>query len=151
MIRKNLPVILLSLLVVLLLLGYIMKDNLNDFISGKIKNSASTTATLSGEEWVETSLNYVKNHKGFQYTVLEFRSIVCDICKRMEPELEKISNSQNKKINVIVLNIMNPGNLELIKYFGISAVPIQILLDKKGNEFFRHYGFISAEEIMAKL
>jgi thioredoxin 1 len=46
---------------------------------------------------------------------------------------------------------MKPENLPWMKYYGISAVPMQILLDKQGNEFFRHYGFISAEELFSKL
>jgi len=29
----------------------------------------------------------------------------------------------------------------------ILPVPMQILLDKEGKEFFRHYGFIPADEL----
>jgi thioredoxin 1 len=68
----------------------------------------------------------------------------------MEPVLEEIKNSVKPKINVVFLNIMHPENLSMMKYFGISAVPMQILLDKNGKEFFRNYGFISTEELHTK-
>jgi thioredoxin 1 len=69
----------------------------------------------------------------------------------MEPVLEEIRNSDKVKVNVVFLHVMNPDNQKLIQYYGISAVPMQILLDSKGNEFFRHYGYITASQILAKL
>jgi thioredoxin 1 len=68
----------------------------------------------------------------------------------MEPVLEEIRNLEKPKVNVVFLNIMQPENLSIMKYYGISAIPMQILLDKQGKEFFRHYGFISTEELMKK-
>ena len=53
MIRKNWLLIVMSVVVALLLLGYIMKENLYDFISKKIKDSAGTEISITGEEWVE--------------------------------------------------------------------------------------------------
>lgn len=69
----------------------------------------------------------------------------------MEPVLEEIRNSEKPKVNVVFLNIMHPENLSMMKYYGISSVPMQILLDKQGKEFFRHYGFFSAEEMIIKM
>lgn len=151
MIRKNWPLIVMSLIVVMLLLGYIMRGNLYNFISKKMQDSAGNELILSGEKWVESSFNYKKNKKDFQFTLLEFKSTGCTICKSMESELDNISNSQDKKVNVVILNIMNPNSQDKMKYFGISAVPIHILLNNEGKELFRNYGFISAEEILAKL
>jgi thioredoxin 1 len=68
----------------------------------------------------------------------------------MEPELEKVQNSVKPKINVTILNIMNPNSQNVMKYFGISAVPTQIILDRNGKEIFRNYGFIAAEDLLQK-
>jgi thioredoxin 1 len=46
---------------------------------------------------------------------------------------------------------MNANSQNVMKYFGISAVPTQLLLDSEGNEFFRNYGFIAAEDLMGKI
>jgi thioredoxin 1 len=69
----------------------------------------------------------------------------------MEPVLEEIRNLEKPKVNVVFLNIMQPENLLMMKYYGISAIPMQIILDKQGREFYRHYGFISADELRKKM
>jgi hypothetical protein len=38
-----------------------------------------------------------------------------------------------------------------MKYYGISAIPMQIILDKQGTEFYRHYGFISSNDLISKI
>jgi len=150
MIKKSWPGILCVLLIVLLIFGYLQKDNLNGFISGKMQEQNAPEVSGSAEEQIQTRYNYQKNGQDFDFTFLEFSSTGCAICKQMEPVLEEIKNSDKVKANVIFLHIMNPENLDLMKYYGISAVPMQILLDKQGNEFFRHYGFISTEELLAE-
>lgn len=149
--RKNLTVLLSLLLLVMLLFGYIMKDNLNDFISQKMQESAGAEVILSGEQWVDSLFNYTKNGQDFEYTLLQFRSTGCTICKEMEPELEKIKTTSDKKVNISVLNIMNANSQNVMKYFGISAVPTHLILDKQGKEIFRKYGFISAQALQEKM
>lgn len=149
--RKNLTVLLSLLLLVTLLFGYIMKDNLNDFISQKMQESAGAEVILSGKQWVDSLFNYTQNGQDFEYTLLQFRSTGCTICKQMEPELEKIKNNSDKKVNISVLNIMNVNSQNVMKYFGISAVPTHLILDKQGKEIFRKYGFISAQALQEKM
>lgn len=150
MIRKLFPWILISALVVVLIAGLLFKGNLNGFISEKMKQEAGTEVILSGEAWVDSLFNYTKNGEDYQYSLLQFKSTGCSICKRMEPELEKLRKANSAKINVMVLNVMNPNSQNLMKYFGISAVPTQLLLDQKGDEIFRKYGFVTAEAILQK-
>ena len=57
----------------------------------------------------------------------------------------------NERGNVVVIQIMNPDSQEMMKYFGISAVPTHLILDKNGNEFFRKYGFIAASELKSQI
>jgi len=149
--KKHIPVILLSLLIALLLLGYFAKDSLNNFISEKMRESAGTEVILSGEQWVDSLFNYTENEENFEYTLLQFKSSGCTICKEMEPELEKIKSTSGIKINVTVLNVMNVNSQNVVKYFGISAVPTHLILDKQGNEIFRKYGFVPAEELLRKM
>ena len=145
--RKYWPVILLGLIAIFMIVGYLTKDNLNDYISAKMRESGSSEVRITGKMWVDSLFNYDKNGKDFQYTLLEFKSNGCTICKQMEPELDKIRSTFETEVNVVILNIMNQNSLNVMKYFGISAVPTQLLLDKSGNELFRNYGFISANEL----
>lgn len=138
-------------MLLLLISGLFLKNNLNDFISKKMQESASAEVVLSGEQWVDSLFNYTKNDQDFEFTLLQFKSGNCTICKQMEPELEKVKNTSGKKINVTVLNVMNENSQNVMKYFGISAVPTHLILDKKGNEIFRKYGFVPAEELLLKM
>ncbi|NCB08620.1 MAG: thioredoxin [Bacteroidia bacterium] len=135
----------------LLLVGFLNKNRINRIISEKMKVHAGTHVNLTAEEYVRIHFSYAQNGLDYRYTLLEFGSTGCAMCKQMEPVLEEIRNSDKVKVNVVFLHIMNPDNQKLIQYYGISAVPMQILLDSKGNEFFRHYGVLSVSQIMAKL
>jgi thioredoxin 1 len=150
MVKKLWPVILVFIFVVCLIVGYIQKDKLNQAISEKMQTQAAAEPLLSAKEFVQQNYNYQQNGENYKFTFLEFSSSGCAVCKQMEPVLEEVKNSNEVKVNVVFLHIMKPENLDLMKYYGISAVPMQILLDYQGNEFFRHYGFISTEELLEK-
>ena len=115
-----------------------------------MKEQSGTENKLIVEKLIDSKYNYTKNNQNYDFTLIEFGSTGCTICKQMEPVLEEIRKTEKPKVNVVFLNIMHPENLSMMKYFGISAVPMQILLDKSGKEFYRHYGFISAEELIRK-
>ncbi len=149
--KKILPFLLVVLLLILLIVGFFSRTTLNNFISQKMKEQAGTETTLSVEKQIDTKYNYLQNKQIFEFTLLEFGSTGCTICKQMEPVLEEMRKQNNPKVNVVFLNIMHPENLAMMKYFGISAVPMQILLDKSGSEFFRNYGFITVEKLNEEL
>lgn len=139
--------LLAALLLVLLVLGFLSRTTLNNFISKKMKEQTGVEATVAVEKQIDLKYNYLQNKQVFDFTLLEFGSTGCRVCKQMEPVLEEMRKLETPKVNVVFLNIMHPENLSMMNYFGISAVPMQILLDKQGKEFFRHYGFISASEL----
>ena len=149
--KKIWSVILAVLLLVLLIFGFLSRTTLNNFISQKMKEQVGTETTLSVEKQIDTTYNYLQNKQNFEFTLIEFGSIGCTVCKQMEPVLEEMRKLEKPKVNVVFLNIMHPENLSMMKYFGISAVPMQILLDKTGKEFFRNYGFISVEKLNMEL
>ena len=41
-------------------------------------------------------------------------------------------------------------NRDAIEDFGINIIPTQIFFDTTGNELFRHEGFMSKEDILAR-
>lgn len=69
----------------------------------------------------------------------------------MQPHsLAEIEKSYPYQVNVAFLNILKPENQELMKYFGVVAIPTQVLLNSHGLEIFRHTGYISARELSVK-
>lgn len=150
MTRKIILWVVFGGMAVLLIIGFVMKDSMNRYISRLMKLETTTDIELVGNAMVDSLYNYSKNGQSYEVTLLEFGSTGCVICKKMEPVLDEIRNNEKIKTNVVFLHIMQQENLPLMKYYGISAVPMQILLDNEGNEFFRNYGFISAEELIGK-
>lgn len=148
--KKIKPYFWIAIGIVLIIFAFSMKGRLNDIISEKMQQEVSVENTLTAEDQIQTKYNYTQNGQNYDFTFLEFSSTDCAICKQMEPVLEEMKKSDKVNVNVVFLHIMKPENLDLMKYYGISAVPMQILLDKQGNEFFRHYGYISSSELEIK-
>ena len=149
--QKYLSILIVCLVVFVLIAGYIFKGKLNSFIGESLSKTGSKDELEFATKMIQEHYNYIDNKLDYQYTLLEFSSSGCSMCKQMEPVLEEIRNAKEKKINVVFLHIMKPENLPLMKFYGISATPMQILLDKYGKEVFRHYGVISSNEIYQRL
>lgn len=148
--KRVLPLVFLSLTVIALVIAFIEKENINVFISKQMQKQTNLQTKENVAKYIDSEYNYIKNKKDFEFTLLEFGSGTCIPCKQMEPVLESIKRWKNIKVNVQFIHIMKTENQEMMKFYGISAVPIQILLDKNGVEFFKHYGFISEKDLLEK-
>lgn len=147
MIKKILPWIIFILLLGLLIIGFSMKDKMNSYLSETMKQQASPEITLSGNALVDSLYNYSNNGLVYEITFLEFGAEGCSACKRMESVMEEIQSKYPSRVNVVFMNVLKPESQNLMKLYGIAAIPTQVLLDNQAKEFFRHTGFISTEEI----
>ena len=150
MVKKNGFLVILILLVGALLILLFNRDKLYDYISGQMQQQNSEQENFVAKQFVESNYNYAENGKDFEFTLLQFKSSGCAICKQMEPVLDEIRNWNGAKVNVQLIQIMNPDSQEMMKYFGVSAVPMHILLNKNGEEFSRSYGFISVNDLKSR-
>lgn len=91
--------------------------------------------------------DYNTNKKSYEYTFLEFGSVGCHSCRQMEDVMETIKQEYGSRVNVVFVNVSLKKNRDFVDYFGIATIPTQVLLDKNGKEFFRHSGFLSAEDL----
>jgi len=72
----------------------------------------------------------------------------CIPCKMMAPILEELKQEYAGKMDVQFVDVWKnpaPG-----KKYGVRVIPTQIFFDASGKELFRHEGFISKEDILAK-
>lgn len=72
----------------------------------------------------------------------------CVPCKMMAPILEELKRDFSHQFETVFIDVWeNPsaGNT-----YGIRVIPTQIFFDANGNEVFRHEGFYSKEDILAK-
>ncbi len=72
----------------------------------------------------------------------------CMPCKMMAPILKELRQTYSNELDVTFIDVWeNPGAGE---EYGIRTIPTQIFFGPDGKEQFRHQGFYSREEILAK-
>jgi thioredoxin 1 len=72
----------------------------------------------------------------------------CIPCKMMAPILEELRNEYAAKLQVDFIDVWeNPGAGEPYR---IRVIPTQIFYDPAGKELFRHEGYFSKQDILAK-
>jgi len=130
---------------------FVFKDKLNNFASQAIQAQAGSEIQNSESALIDSSYNYKKNGLSFEVTFLEFGSKGCSSCKRMESVMNEIRSKYPNRVNVVFINILQPENQRLMKYYGIAAIPTQVLLNSEGLEYFRHIGFFTTQELELKL
>jgi thioredoxin len=81
-------------------------------------------------------------------TLIELGSDTCIPCKLMAPILDELKNEYAGSMDVRFLDVHK--NLDLTAQYRINVIPTQIFYDASGQERFRHEGFFSKEDILAK-
>ncbi|MGC8863479.1 MAG: thioredoxin family protein [Armatimonadota bacterium] len=72
----------------------------------------------------------------------------CIPCKMMAPILEELAREYKGKLKVEFIDVWE--NRSAGEKYGIRVIPTQIFFDRNGEEFFRHEGFYSKEDILRK-
>ena len=147
MLKKIVPWVVVSLLAAVFIIAFALKDTINSTISELMKQQVSPELVSSGEALADSLYNYTKNGGVYEITFLEFGATGCSACKRMESVMDEVREKYPDKVNVIFLNILKPECQVLMKYYGVAVIPTQIILNKEGEEIFRHSGYISSEEL----
>jgi thioredoxin 1 len=80
-------------------------------------------------------------------TFIEFGSVNCIPCKKMQPIMKSVEKKYGGQIKVIFYDVWQPDQKKYAQQYGIKLIPTQVFLDEKGKEVFRHEGFYAEEEI----
>ena len=72
----------------------------------------------------------------------------CVPCKMMMPVLDGLREDLDGRLDVVFIDVWK--DREAGKRYGVKMIPTQIFRDPDGAELFRHEGFISREDILAK-
>lgn len=113
-------------------------ENANSEPTGAVTPAAMTAGKEAASSEPVTSLP----------RLVDLGSDTCIPCKMMMPVLDQLRKEYAGRLRVEFINVREtPG--EGAKY-GIKLIPTQIFIDASGKELFRHEGFISKEDILAK-
>jgi len=148
MIKKVLPWFVFISLILLIIIGLASKDKLNQYLSKTMVKNAAPQTLSGGAAFVDSAYNYSKNGLHYEITFLEFGATGCVACRNMESVMEEVKQKYPDKVNVVFLNILKPESQNLMKLYGIAAIPTQVLLNKTGKEYYRHTGFLSSDELV---
>ncbi len=86
--------------------------------------------------------------KGALPRLIDLGADKCIPCKAMAPILEGLKKDFASTFGVEFIDVWkNPQEAD--KY-GVKIIPTQIFFDASGKELFRHQGFLSKEDILAK-
>ena len=80
--------------------------------------------------------------------LVDLGSVSCIPCKMMAPILEELKKEYAGKLQVEFIDVNE--NAEAGPQYGIKLIPTQVFFDASGKERFRHEGFFSKEDILAK-
>ena len=72
----------------------------------------------------------------------------CIPCKMMAPILEELRSEYAEEFEVVFIDVWKDPRKG--REYGIRVIPTQIFYDADGNEFYRHVGFYSKDDILAK-
>ncbi len=81
-------------------------------------------------------------------TLMDLGSDTCVPCKMMEPILEELAAELDGRLHVVFVNTRE--DRAAAGRFDIAIIPTQIFFAPDGSELFRHQGFMSREDILAK-
>ncbi|MDI6813805.1 MAG: thioredoxin domain-containing protein, partial [Desulfitobacteriaceae bacterium] len=82
-------------------------------------------------------------------SLVEFGAEGCRPCDMMAPIIESLKKEYAGRLNVLFVHVRKEQILAA--RYGVQSIPVQVFFDKDGREVFRHVGFFSKDQIIAKL
>lgn len=80
--------------------------------------------------------------------LLDLGSVNCVPCRMMAPILKELETEYAGQMKVEFIDVWR--NPDSGRHYGVRVIPTQIFYNAVGDEIYRHVGFFSKEEILAK-
>ncbi len=137
-------IIVIALVVVV---GIIIAIKQQDKDTTSLSATGANTDTISVEEKAVDDLKSSLK-KGSLPKLVDLGAGKCVPCKMMAPLLEELKVEYKDRLEVAFIDVWKKP--DEAKKYGIKIIPTQIFYDVSGKELFRHEGFFSKEDILAK-
>ena len=109
------------------------------------KEPGDSVTQVGGSQDVESTPS---QEKGNLPRLVDLGAGKCIPCKMMAPILEELKKEYKGQMEVQFIDVWE--NRRAGDQYGIRSIPTQIFYDASGKERFRHEGFFSKEDILAK-
>lgn len=135
----------LSFLFTVLMVSYCGKNEVQDKADNVNKRELavqSDTAKLLQDTITTVSSIQVTKPK---VTFVELGSVNCIPCRMMQPVMKAIEEEFGDQVEIVFHDVWK--DRAPAEKYRIRVIPTQVFLDEKGEEFYRHEGFLPKEEI----
>ena len=142
---NTIKIIIVAVLALAIIFVVILQQTtpLNVVVQADVNSQANT----NNNEKSPNSLPAVTQLKALP-ALIDLGAGKCIPCKMMAPILEELKAEYEGVLKVEFIDVWE--NPEAGKEYGIRLIPTQIFYDSSGKELFRHEGFFSKEDILAK-
>lgn len=139
----NMTLFIVTLLSILLIISCQEKKVKLDSSEDNEQNTTAAVENLSPPDQKETATasKQIKLPK-----LIDLGADKCIPCKMMAPILEELESEYAGRLEVVFIDVWKEP--ERGKEYGVRLIPTQIFYDADGNEFYRHEGFFSKEDIL---
>jgi len=111
-----------------------------------LKHSRSDAATPA--DATPTGATTAPGERAALPRMVDLGAGACIPCKKMKPILEELRVSHAERFEVVFIDVWE--HPEQAEPYEIRLIPTQIFYAPDGEELFRHEGFFSREDILAK-
>jgi len=135
--------------------NYLVQQKQGEVIDQYIEDLKSSAEIVLNEEWLKIQQDARPKNpltealKNGKPTVLDLGAGTCIPCKMMKPIFEELEIEYEGKANILLLEISD--HRDIANKYKVRVIPTQIFFDKSGNQYWRHEGFLSKEDIIKKL
>ena len=122
-------------------------SNAADTTTAKAKTK-KTTQTKTSVKAAATKADSLKPKPVKLPRLVDLGAGKCIPCKMMAPILDQLEKDFKGKMDVVFIDVWQ--NADEGSKYKIRVIPTQIFYNPEGKELFRHEGFYSREDILAK-
>jgi thiol-disulfide isomerase/thioredoxin len=135
--------------------SYVLQDKKQRFVDQYVQTLGQKIEITVSDSWTKTQVEFAKDNPldkaraSGKPTLVVFSAKSCCGPDKMLPVINTIQARYNDNVNIVYIE---PQKEQILSArYGIRSIPTQVFYDAKGKEFFRHSGFFSDTDIVAKL
>jgi thiol-disulfide isomerase/thioredoxin len=134
---------------------YLLEDKRQEAVEAHINTLSERTSVEVDAVWLKAcaaeSLDNPVDaaRRAGKPAMVDFGASGCGPCDMMEPLLKSLQESHAEQYTILYIDVREEQILAA--RYGVQGIPTQVFFDKDGEEVFRHVGFFSREQILAKL
>jgi thioredoxin 1 len=135
--------------------SFVLQDKRQKFVDEYVKTVGQRIDIQVSDAWTKQQAELAKDNPldkartNGKVTLAVFSAKSCCGPDKMLPVIDTIRAKYNDTVNIVYIE---PQKEQILSArYGIRSIPSQVFYDAKGKEFFRHSGFFSDADIVAKL